>query len=572
MAQTRRGVSDIEDGLAVRQQGDERAEDSHGSFFPFSHRLQDRLSGVFNLWVLASIVGMAALALNLYRLGAPSMWFDEILSVERARQPLDVIWQIVTGAQPNMALYYFFLHFWLQFAAIFGLPASEAVARFPAAIFAAGGAVLVFFTGQRFFGRIAGFAAAGLYLLNDLQLVYAQEARSYGMQLFLLCLSWYALFAALTGQPGRSRQRLWWVCYVAATVLAVYAHLFSLLVFGAQAVAIGGLLLLPGPWRNKVWFHLRAALICLLLAAILVIPMLIASRVGGKTGWLPIPGLKDIDHLFLTISANSKIYLAIIALCMLFGLGVAVLSFRSHWPRLLAAIVREDADGQFASLRRYLPLGFALCCWLVVPIVVSYVVSQKSTHLFSSRYLVVIVPALFLLVAMGIAVLRWRLVKVVLTACLLLLALHYVPLYYQTAQVEDWRTPAHWLAQHYQTNDGMVCYDNSQGCQVSIEYYLRLYKSPAHFTADSPGAFVWVSYDITNRPGNYQAALDSQALALYAQKHPRLFFITARLSGEESVERLQAVQHWLGSHYRLIDEFSGPTVAIHLYATGAATT
>ncbi len=572
MTQTRRSVSGIEDGTAVRQQGGESEEGRYGASFSAYHRVQDTLSRVFNRWVLGSIIGVAALALNLYRLGAPSMWFDEILSVERARQSPNVIWQIVTGAQPNMALYYFFLHFWLQFTALFGLAASEAVARFPSAIFAAGGAVLVFFIGQRFSGRIAGFAAAGLYLLNDLQLVYAQEARSYGLQLFLLCLSWYALFAALTGKPGQSRQRLWWACYVAATVLAVYAHLFSLLVFGAQAVAIGGLLFLPGPWRDKVWSQLRAALICLLITGILVIPMLLASRVGGKTGWLPIPGLKDIDHLFLTISANSKIYLAIIVLCMLFGLGVAVLSFRSRWPRPLAAIVREDADGQPASLRRYLPLGFALCCWLIVPIVVSYVVSQKSTHLFSSRYLVVIVPALFLLVAMGIAVLRWRSVKVVLTACLLLLALHYVPLYYQSAQVEDWRTPSQWLAQHYQPDDGLVCYDNSQGCQVSIEYYLRLYNSPAHFTADSPGAFVWVSYDITNRLGNYEAALDPQALALYAQKHPRLFFIIARLSGEESVERVQAVQHWLGGHYRLIDEFSGPTVTIHLYKTGAVTT
>ncbi len=572
MAQTRRSVSGIEDGIAVRPQGGENGDGRYGASFSAYQRMQDRLSRVFNRWVLGSIIGVAALALNLYRLGAPSMWFDEILSVERARQSPDVIWQIVTGAQPNMALYYFFLHFWLQLTALFGLPASEAVARFPSAVFAAGGAVLVFFTGQRFFGRIAGFAAAGLYLLNDLQLVYAQEARSYGMQLFLLCLSWYALFAALTGKPGRSRQRLWWACYVATIVLAVYAHLFSLLVFGAQVVAIAGLLFLPGPWRDKVWSQLRAALISLLITGILIIPMLIASRVGGKTGWLPIPHPADVYHLFLTMSANSKIYLAIIVLCLLFGLGVAALAFSSRWPRPLAVIVRGDAGGPPVGLRRYLPLGFALCCWLVVPIVVSYVVSQKSTHLFSSRYLVVIVPALFLLVAMGVAVLRWRLVKVVLTACLLLLALHYVPLYYQSAQVEDWRAPSQWLAQHYQANDGMVCYDNSQGCQVSIEYYLRLYKSPAHFTADSPGAFVWVSYDITNRLGDYQAALDPHALALYAQKHPRLFFITARLSGEESVERVQAAQQWLGSHYRLVDQFSGPTVTIHLYATGVATT
>lgn len=570
MAQTREQVSGNEGG-SVQRDG-ESGESGQGMFFPFHRRVQDTLAHTLNSWVLCIVIGVAALALNLYRLGTPSMWFDEILSVERARQPVDVIWQIVTGAQPNMALYYFFLHCWLQFTALFGLPASEAVARFPSAVFAAASAILVFLLGQRFFGRVAGFAAAGLYLLNDLQLVYAQEARSYGMQLFLLCLSWYALFAALTGKPGTARQKLWWACYVAATVLAVYAHLFSLLVFAAQVVALGGLFFLPGPWRNRAWSSLRVTLLSLLGIGILLIPALIASRVGGKTDWLPIPGLKDIEHLFLTISGDSKIYLAVIALCILFALSVAVLAyFPAWWPRL-RPVVRSGKDGKPEGLRRYLPLGFALCCWLIVPVVVSYVVSQKSTHLFSSRYLVVIVPALFLLVAMGIAVLRWRLVKVVLTVCLLLLALHYVPLYYQSAQVEDWRTPSQWLAQHYQADDGMVCYDNSQGCQVSIEYYLRLYHSPAHFTADSPGAFPWVSYDITNRLGNYQAALDTHALALYAAQHPRLFFITARLSGEASVDRVQSAEQWLGSHYRLIAQFTGPTVTIHLYTTSIMTT
>jgi uncharacterized membrane protein len=563
MAQTRESLSHAEDAIAVQQQGGER--DQRG-LLPLLYRAQDALSRVLSRWVLCLAIGATALGLDLYRLGEPSMWFDEILSVERAQQPLSILWRVIVDTQPNMALYYVFLHFWLQFTALFALPASEAVVRFPSAIFAAASSVLVFLLGQRFFGRVAGVLAAGLYLLNDLQLVYAQQTRSYGLQLFLLCLSWYALFAALTTK-AKSRQKLWWVCYVATMVLAVYTHLFSLLVFGAQLIAIGGLFFLPGPWRVKTRVRLRPLLYSLGSTGILIIPMLIATRIGGRTGWIPIPHLSDIYHLFLTISAQSKIYLAAIVVCVLFGLFTTVLSFRSRWPRPLATILRGDADDHPIGLHRYLPLGFALCCWLVVPIIVSYVVSQKSTHLFLSRYLVVVVPPLFLLVGMGIAVLRWRLLKVVLTLCLLLLALHYVPLYYETAQVEDWRTPSQWLVQHYQADDGMVCYDNTQGCQVSMEYYLRLYKSSAQFTPDSPGSFNWVTYDITNRPGNSLAAVDPHALALYAEKHSRLFFIVARLSGNQSVARVQVAQQWLSSHYRLIGQFSNTTVTIRLYLT-----
>ena len=565
MAQAKGSMPPIRAAIDVQQAG---GESDFQPALPLWHRVQQILSRVFNDWVLCGGIGVVALGLNLYRLGEPSMWFDEILSVERARQSVSMIWQIVTGAQPNMALYYFFLHYWLQFTALFSLPESEDIVRLPSVLFAVLSAMMVFLLGRRFFGRIGGFAAAGLYVLNDLQLIYAQETRSYSMQLFLLCLSWYALFASLT---AKSPQKKWWVCYVVAIVLAVYAHLFSLLILFAQGLTIGGLLILPGPWREKTRQHLRSLVVSLACTGILIVPMLLASRAGGKTGWLPIPQPNDVYHLFLTISADSKIYLIAIVACVLFGLCAALLACGRGWPSPLSQVIRRDEHGKPSGIYRYVPLGFALCCWLIVPVVVSYVVSQKSTHLFSSRYLVTIVPALFLLVGMGIAVLRWRLVKVVLTLCLLLLALHYVPLYYQSAQVEDWRTPSQWLVQHYQQSDGMVCYDNSQGCQVSIEYYLRLYNSPAHFSADSPGAFRWVTYDITNRLGNYPAAVDPNVLATYAEKHPRLFYIVARLSGNQSVAKMQTAQRWLDSHYSLLGQYSNSTVTIRLYLTHMGT-
>src|SRR5205807_2506633 len=59
-------------------------------------------------WLFCLLVGGVALGFNLYRLGSQSMWFDEILSVERARQSLPTLLQIIWATQPNMALYYVF--------------------------------------------------------------------------------------------------------------------------------------------------------------------------------------------------------------------------------------------------------------------------------------------------------------------------------------------------------------------------------------------------------------------------------------------------------------------------------
>ena len=66
---------------------------------------------VQEMLICAGVIAIA-LCLGLYRIGVPGLWFDEILSVERASQPLDLLWQIVKASQPNMALYYFLLQRW----------------------------------------------------------------------------------------------------------------------------------------------------------------------------------------------------------------------------------------------------------------------------------------------------------------------------------------------------------------------------------------------------------------------------------------------------------------------------
>ncbi len=516
------------------------------------------------LLVLACILFIVALGFNLYRLGVPSIWYDEAFSVELARQPLPLLWHIICGPEPNMELYYLFLHFWLGFTGSLGLHATECVVRFPSAVFAALSTVVVFLLGRRFIGTIAGVAGAGLYLLNGLQLVYAQQTRAYSLQLLLICIAWYALLSVLTS-PAHTRR--WWACYIVATTLAVYTHLFSILILLAQLIMFAGLIILPGERQNSLR-RLPGLLISLAITCVLIIPMLLVSRNGSKTGWLPIPHLSDVYHLFLTISANSKLYLLLIAACCAFGLLVVCLCYLPSGRDLLQRYsLLNEKNAQ--TLHKLLPVALALVCWLVVPVVASYVVSYTPTRLFSSRYLVTIVPALALLMGLGVATLRWRAVQVVVTVVLLLFAVRYVPLYYQSAQVEDWNTTTHWLQQRYQANDGMVCYANSQGCQISVEYYLHASPGAAHFTADSPGAYSWTNFGPVNPVAGYEAAVDQQALAAYGAKHARLFYIVGRVPDAPSEVKVRAALHWLDSHYHLVDQIVTRTVTVRLYTTNA---
>ncbi len=517
--------------------------------------------------IVCLAIGALALACNLFQLGKQSLWFDEILSVERARQSLPVLLKIIAATQPNMALYYVFLHFWLSLTSLLGLNPTEFVVRFPSAVFSALSTMVIFLLGRRFLGFIAGAVAACLYLLNNLQLVYAQQARSYAMQLFLICIAWYALFAALTVPYQRKR---WWLCYGLVTVLAIYSHLFSVLILVAQIAAFVALLILPGEWHKNARQQLRSFIAVHAGIFVLILPLLYISPHRDKTGWIPIPQLKDLYHIFLTISAESRPYLFLLLSFCLLGLFVATISYQSRGKRLLtqATLIANAEDKRLSRFQQLLPVGFALLCWIILPLVLSYIISQGSTRLFSSRYLVTIIPPFMLLVGLGLAVIRWRVLQLMLALGLLLLTLHYLPIHYQSAQLEDWNTSTFWLEQHYQANDGLVCYDNANGCQVSIEYYLTTYPSAAHFTADSPGSFPWVNYDLTNRLGNAEPAIDPKALATFASNHPRIFFIIGRISSQTKATRASSITQWLNSRYHFINQIVTPSVTIRLYATG----
>ena len=516
-------------------------------------------------WLVGIALCLVALGFNLYRLGNPSIWYDEAFSVELARQPLPMLWHIIWGPEPDMELYYLFLHCWLAITGFLGLNPTEFVVRLPSAIFASLSTGIVFMLGRRFLSTAAGVVGAIVYLLNGLQLTYAQQTRSYALQLFLVCLGWYALLAALTSSQ---RQKRWWITYVVVMTLAVYAQLFSAFILLAQLVTVVILLFVPNQWRGQVRKNALPFGICLVTTSILNIPMVLESTHGAKTGWLPSPHLHDLYQLFYAISEYNKLYLLTIVCVCVLGVGAVVAGYLTH----TLSRQSEDASQSFQShdivltAARWFPVTVALLCWLLVPTLVSYAVSQTSLRLFSSRYLVVVVPALCLLISPLFAVLKNRIMQVALAVCLILVAFSAVPLYYQSAQVEDWNSTAHWLIQRYQPGDGLVCYEN-QDCQISMEYYLHAYPGAAHFDANAPGAFSWSNFGSTNPATGYDAAVDSTALATYGAQHARIFFITGRIASAANAAKAQAAQKWLDQHYHFIAQIVTRTVTIRLYAT-----
>lgn len=148
---------------------------------------------------------MIALAFDFHRLSQPSIWFDEAYSIEISRQPLPHLWSLIFGPEPNMELYYLFLHFWLHITASIGLRATEIVVRTPSAVFSALSTVVIFILAKRFLGLFTAILGSALYLLSNETLVYAQQTMSYALQVLLISITYYAFFADMTNDKQQKK-------------------------------------------------------------------------------------------------------------------------------------------------------------------------------------------------------------------------------------------------------------------------------------------------------------------------------------------------------------------------------
>src|SRR5438874_380140 len=111
---------------------------------------------------------------------------------------------------------------------------------------------------------------------------------------------------------------------------------------------------------------------------------------------------------------------------------------------------RERDEGAYGP-------ALAMATWFVLPIIIAFALTQPrlNLHLFSNRYLAVVVPPLCLLAGFGVSAVRWRAVQSVLAIGLVVVALPQLLHYYASPHLQDIRGAARWIEARYQSGDGL---------------------------------------------------------------------------------------------------------------------
>ena len=235
----------------------------------------------------------ACIGLRLVCLVCKPLWFDEAFSVEVARLDWPYFLHLLWWREANMSLYYLLLRVWLH------LGHSPYFIRSLSVIIAAATLPAIYWLARLLFDHRVALISAALFTFNAYDVRYSQEARSYSLLVLLATLS-SGLLVWWLGEPLRRNLR----GYIGAGVLAVYAHLYALLLIVAHwlvlrltcppQIAIGT----PALRMRRAWWTI----------GVLVLPLLlfVAKTGAGPIRWITRPSLQSLAEFFQHLCGSNE--------------------------------------------------------------------------------------------------------------------------------------------------------------------------------------------------------------------------------------------------------------------------
>ena len=328
-----------------------------------------------------------------------SFWLDEATSGLVVRN--FNLGEIITKFSPgdfHPPLYYLILKIWSY---VFGT--SEIALRFPSIVFGLLTIYLVYLIGKELFNKKVGLIAGSFLTTSGLHIYYSQEARMYSLVTLL-------------------------VSYLVYLFLKKRWFLFSIILLLIGMTDYPALLIIPVflVVGRKEWRKLVLSSSLLVISYLIWLPILfkqlsvglstVGSSWGNLLGAFSLKNFALIPVKFILgrISFDNKYLYASIVVIAAFLFGYLILK----------------------STRR---VNFLIWLWFLLPILLGFFISLKLPIFSYFRFLFCL-PALYLLVAIGLEKVKPR-ISMILVVILIVLNLAFSGIYLFTPgfQREDWR-------------------------------------------------------------------------------------------------------------------------------------
>ena len=460
----------------------------------------------FAPWLVFFITLIGAF-LRLILLGSKGLWLDETFSIWMANHSVADMLHWVVQIDQHPPLYYLLLHYWIVLNG--GGPFNV---RLFSVLFGTATIPVVYLIGKRMAGITAGLAASLLMTFSLFNIYYAQETRMYTLLAFNAAVAIYALVRLLTdpralrpiGAQFRDYLRAWrtnppvepdhdesfsykselknpsgwrawlsrhrwspiqtietdlaWVAFIVFSALTLYSHNTAVLFPLATNIFVLGLLLFqrlkkhgPAPafQAPSLGNWLKAQLAILLLWSPWLVFFIRQASAVDRRFWIPAPtwdAVLQVIGSFLNPAVGIPPGQAL-AIWIMYGLVfcLGLVFFRKKISHLL-----------------FLAALFA------IPFLGELLVSLRRP-IFYDRTLIWTTIPLYLLLAAGIAQLRFRYLIIFAVGALCTFSLFSASDYYKFYQKEDWGSAARDVAAFVEKDDLILF--NSNFVEIPFDYY-----------------------------------------------------------------------------------------------------
>ncbi len=461
---------------------------------------------------LVLILTLIGGGLRVLLLDQKGLWLNETFSVWLANHSVADMLQWTARIDQHPPLYYLLLHYWIALNGD-----TPYYVRLLSALFGAGTIPIIYLIGKRLSGTAVGLAAAVFLAFSPFNIRFAQEAGMYTFLTFNAAVAMYALVRLLTdprsvrpiGSQFREYVRAWltsrpvepdlksdfryedmtrsqtgwrgwiyrhrwlpiqaietdlaWVAFIVFSAATLYSHSSAVLFPLAANIFVLGLMLVqrlnkagsqPAFWTPSLGNWVKAQIgIFLLWSPWLIVFFKQASAVYQEF-WLPKPDWDTVIQAlesFLNASVpgqGSQLMVLWILYTLVLCLGLV------HYRKKIARFL-------------FLAALFA------IPFLAELIVSVLRP-VFLDRTLIWTTVPLFLILAAGIAQLRFRLLIIAAVGILGTNNLFSASDYFRFTQKEDWSTAAGYVARFAQKDD--VVLFNATLVQIPFDYYFGAFE------------------------------------------------------------------------------------------------
>jgi len=382
----------------------------------------------FHPWryVLPLLILWLAFGLRLHHLDFQSIWWDEGHSIFVASQPMLQI-PTLPAMDVHPPAYFILLHLWMTITG-----QSEFALRYLSVIFSLLTVALLWRFATSISSYLASpshrllaspFLASLLATFSPMYIAYAQEVRSYAMITFLALAStfmlWRILFTPTDSAVGGTQgvfhrrpalrpkgvsNRSAVILYIFLTAACLYTHYFTLFLLLFHNLAwLVWTLKNRGFLKNRtfVWLTSQVSVLLLFTPQLTLALRQVTSYTNPN---LASPSLSEFISrswqaytVGLTIDPLPAQWgMAIIAGVLVLVLLSELIQASKNQAKSALYVSRFSAQPPFGTFHVLFLLG-----WFLIPLAAYFIVLQRQPS-FEPRYLILVTPALFLLLAFSL--------------------------------------------------------------------------------------------------------------------------------------------------------------------------